>query len=77
MIILQHICILILVFCLSCLLSFACAFTATSLYIHWKRRPVQRYHFTEPAEPRAIRRDTRLDSDLPTGVDGASARWNK
>lgn len=71
----QSILIAVLVFSLSAILAFACAFTATTLYISFKRRPIRRYHFDQPADSYHIRRDQELDSSTPTGIDGESAKW--
>lgn len=57
------------------LLSFVASFAAVSIYIYYKRRPRRRYRYHTPAEPPSVRRDMELNTDLPTGVDGDSARW--
>ena len=67
----------ILVVLTALLLSFGCTFAFCTLYIRWKRRPLHRYHYDKPAEPYAVRHQQDLETDLPTGVDGDSARWEK
>jgi len=57
------------------LLSFAAAFSICSAYIHHKRKTRRRYHYHKPAEPPSLRRDMELNTDIPTGVDGDTARW--
>ena len=57
------------------LLSFVLSFALASAYLYYKRKTRHRYHSHRPAEPPSLRRDMELNTDMPTGVDGDSARW--
>jgi len=79
MIYVENFFVLLLLVVVCVVLAFAVTYTITSLYIYYKRRPVKKYSFTEPALEKTgvLRREGGALDGTPdkSEIDGTKSPW--